>query len=107
MSQEDLAGSPDSGGDQNLDDTTPLCPACGSKLTRRSMRRTWKDHMKSAFGRLPYRCQICSTRFTVHQNSEAIARHNADTVAILRLREQAARKLQQQAEERSPGEFEI
>ena len=102
MSHEELADSPDSGGDQNQDKTTPICPACGSKFTRRSMRRTWKDRFKSFLGRWPYRCQLCNAPFTVHQDPEAVAHHNAEIEKRLRQREEEERKLEQGAEEQSP-----
>src|SRR5271166_1967760 len=99
MSQEDLAAIPDSNGDQNRDKTAPLCPACGSKLTRRSMRRSWKDRFKSAFGLWPYRCQMCSMRFVAPQDPERIAKHNASTEqAFEALREQEEDRLQDVAE---------
>ena len=90
---------PDSGGDQQSERTTVLCPSCGSKLTRRSMRRSWKDRLKGAFGRMPYRCQMCNMRFTVHQDPDAIARHNAGTEEYLRQREVEERNLAEAAEE--------
>ena len=81
----------DSNGEKNRDKAAPMCPACGSRLTRRSMRRTWKDRFKSAFGLWPYRCQMCNTRFTGPQDPESIARHNASTEEDLREREEDAR----------------
>ena len=92
MSQEDVAGIPDSGGEQPQEKMAPMCPSCGSKLTRRSMRRSWKDRLKGAFGVPPFRCQLCSMRFTVHERAEAIARHNAEVGEDLRRREERARR---------------
>ena len=100
MSQKDLAGISDSdGGQKQADKTTPICPACGSKLTRRSMRRSWKDRFKSAFGLWPYRCQMCNMRFTGPQDPEAIVGHNATVEEDLRKREADARALAEEQEE--------
>ena len=92
MSQQDLATVSDSNGDPSRDRTSPLCPACGSKFTRRSMRRSWQDRFKSYFGLWPYRCQMCNTRFTGPQDPESIARHNATIEERLREREEEARR---------------
>jgi len=62
------------------------------------MRRSWKDRFKSAFGKWPYRCQMCSTRFTAPQDPESIAQFNADTEEDLRARAEEAEK------ERSSGD---
>jgi hypothetical protein len=112
MSQEDLAAISDSNGDQHPDKSAPICPSCGSKLTRRSMRRSWVDRFKSAFGLWPYRCQMCNTRFTGRQDPESIARHNALTEEELREREEDTRfeeqeeqKRKQEAHDRDPDDL--
>jgi hypothetical protein len=103
MSQQDLAAVSDSNGDQNPDKTAPMCPACGSKLTRRSMRRSWKDRFKSVFGLWPYRCQMCYMRFTGPQDAESIARYNASTEEQVRARQQEARQQEEEQREREEG----
>jgi ribosomal protein L37AE/L43A len=95
MSQDDLAAIPDSNGDQQQ--ASPNCPSCGSKLTRRSMRRTWKDRLKTIFGLWPYRCQMCNTRFSGPQDQESIARHNASTEEDFRERGDDARFEEEEA----------
>jgi hypothetical protein len=80
MSQSDLAAASASNGDQNGEkESLPsglVCPSCGSKLIRRSMRRTFKDRFMSLLGKWPYRCQLCSMRFTGPQDPASIAREN-------------------------------
>jgi hypothetical protein len=39
------------------------CPACHSSSIRRSKRRSVQDFLFSAAGVLPWRCEICHTRF--------------------------------------------
>lgn len=79
MSQSDLAASPAAGGEQNSENVPAglVCPACGSKLIRRSMRRTFKDRFLSLLGRWPYRCQMCHYRFNGPQDPASLARENA------------------------------
>src|SRR5579859_1448420 len=80
MSQSDLAAASASNGDQNGDKgnlpTGLVCPACGSKLIRRSMRRTFMDRVMSLFGKWPYRCQMCNQRFSGPQDPASLAREN-------------------------------
>ena len=81
MGQSDLAATSASNGQQNGEkENLPLglvCPACGSKLIRRSMRRTFKDRFMSLLGKWPYRCQMCNMRFNGPQDPASIARENA------------------------------
>ena len=81
MGQSDLAATSASNGQQNGEkENLPLglvCPACGSKLIRRSMRRTFKDRFMSLLGKWPYRCQMCNMRFSGPQDPASIARENA------------------------------
>ena len=81
MSQSDLAAASASNGDQNGDrENLPIglvCPSCGSKLVRRSMRRTFKDRLMSLLGKWPYRCQMCNLRFNGPQDPASLARENA------------------------------
>ena len=108
MSPEDLASIPDSDEERNCGEKTAvLCPACGSKLTRRSMRRSWKDRFKSLFGIWPYRCQLCSVRFTGPKDVEAIARHNAHAELEMRRREQLAFELDDGEDEEIGEEWSI
>ncbi len=83
MSQSDLAAEPASNGDHNGEtESLPaglVCPSCGSRLIRRSMRRTFKDRFMSLLGKWPYRCQMCSMRFNGPQDPASIARANAPT----------------------------
>lgn len=93
-----MATVPDSSGDQNNGDKlAPVCPSCGSKLTRRSMRRSWQDRFKSIFGLWPYRCQMCNARFTGPQDPDAITKHNADVEADLIKRGEDALDLEEDA----------
>jgi len=80
MGQSDLAAAPASNGDQDGEKDLPLglvCPACGSKLIRRSMRRTFKDRFMSLLGKWPYRCQMCNMRFNGPQDAASMARDSA------------------------------
>ena len=83
MSQSDLAAASASNEDENGDkEHQPagvVCPICGSKLVRRSMRRTLKDRFMSLLGRWPYRCQMCNTRFNGPQDPEFLARERASS----------------------------
>lgn len=92
MGQEDLATVPEPDeGQHGEDKTTLLCPSCGSKLTRRSMRRSWQDRLKAMFGSWPYRCQMCSMRFTGPKDQEAILRFNEDVGEELHRRAEETR----------------
>lgn len=82
MSQPDLAAQASNGDHGDNADSRDLptglvCPSCGSKLVRRSMRRTFLDRLRSLFGRWPYRCQMCNMRFTGPQDAASIARGHA------------------------------
>ena len=77
MSQPDLAAASDSNGEKEQIPEGMVCPACGSKLIRRSMRRTFKDRFMSLLGKWPYRCQMCNVRFNGPQDPESIAREQA------------------------------
>src|ERR1700733_4872194 len=81
MSQSDLAAASASNGDHNGGkEDLPLglvCPACGSKLIRRSMRRSFKDRFMSLLGKWPYRCQMCNMRFNGPQDPASFARDHA------------------------------
>jgi hypothetical protein len=81
MSQSDPAAASGSNGDQDgQKERLPpglVCPACGSRLIRRSMRRTLKDRFMSLLGRWPYRCQMCNMRFNGPQDPASIAREHA------------------------------
>lgn len=69
--------------EENHDDSDHRlsCPQCNSRLVRRSMRRTFMDRFRSVFGKWPYRCQMCHTRFTGPQDPEFLAREKAEAVA--------------------------
>jgi rubredoxin len=81
MSQPDLASTSANGDhDEGKAGDLPLglvCPSCGSKLIRRSMRRSFKDRLMSLLGRWPYRCQMCDMRFNGPQDPASIAREAA------------------------------
>ena len=81
MSQPDLASASANGDhDEGKAGDLPLglvCPSCGSKLIRRSMRRSLKDRFMSMLGRWPYRCQMCDMRFNGPQDPASIAREAA------------------------------
>jgi hypothetical protein len=67
------------------------------------MRRSWKDRFKSAFGLWPYRCQMCSMRFTGPQEAEAIARHNVKVEQILHEQQEDERQEKEaEARDRHP-----
>jgi hypothetical protein len=100
MSQEDLAAIPESNeGRHHEGKLVPMCPDCGCKRTRRSMRRSWRDRFKSVFGQFPYRCQMCNKRFTAPQDQEAIARHNAGIEEEMRLRNASELALDEETEQ--------
>jgi hypothetical protein len=77
MSQPDLAAASASNGEKEHLPEGMVCPACGSKLIRRSMRRTFKDRFMSLLGKWPYRCQMCNLRFNGPQDPESLAREQA------------------------------
>ena len=78
VSQSDLAASDgDRHGDKEELPLGLVCPSCGSKVIRRSMRRSLKDRFMSLLGRWPYRCQMCGMRFTGPQDAASIAREAA------------------------------
>jgi len=79
MSQTDLAAtsSDDGNGENEILPSGLTCPYCGSKLLRRSMRRTFKDRLLSLLGKWPYRCQMCNERFSGPQDPASIARAEA------------------------------
>ena len=56
-----------------------VCPSCGGKLIRRSMRRSVFDHLKSLVGRWPYRCILCNARFNGPPDPDSIARRDEET----------------------------
>jgi hypothetical protein len=82
MRQPDLAAASASSEEKEPVPEGMVCPACGSKLIRRSMRRTFKDRFMSLLGKWPYRCQMCNLRFNGPQDPESLAReqahHNSD-----------------------------
>lgn len=82
------------GRDENNDQDHLVCPNCGSRLVRRSMRRTIGDRLKSLFGKWPYRCQMCDTRFNGQQDPAFVARR-----LLAREREAALWKAPGEAEE--------
>lgn len=45
----------------------PQCPSCQSIYVRRTHRVGWLEQMLSAFYVYPFRCQLCSTRFSHFQ----------------------------------------
>jgi DNA-directed RNA polymerase subunit RPC12/RpoP len=82
MKHSDLTAESEFHGDQRQGESGALppglvCPACGSKLIRRSMRRTFKDRLMSMLGKFPYRCQMCNMRFSGPQDPASLARENA------------------------------
>ena len=88
MSRPESTADSGPGGDQPDGDQKELsgdlppglvCPSCGSKLIRRSVRRTFRDRLMSLLGKWPYRCQMCSFRFNGPQDAASIARNNAPT----------------------------
>ena len=108
MSQSDLADISDPNRDQQTGEKQPLavgliCPSCRSKLTRRSMRRSWQDRVMSVFGRWPYRCMMCSMRFTGPKDPEAIARYNETKEEELRELDEIAQE-EAAAKHDEPGE---
>ena len=78
MSQSDPVPTSATNGDDH-EQLPPglVCPGCGSKLLRRSMRRTFKDRLLSLLGRWPYRCQMCHHRFNGPQDPASQARDDA------------------------------
>jgi len=80
MSRSDVApDSASNGQEHDRHDLPPglVCPSCGSKLIRRSMRRTLKDRFMSMVGKWPYRCQMCNMRFFGPQDPLSLAKENA------------------------------
>jgi len=74
---------PDASDESVAVDVELVCPACGGKLIRRSMRRGLFDHLKSMVGLWPYRCVLCNTRFNGPQDAESIARHESEAAEVL------------------------
>jgi len=80
MSRSDVAPDSASNGEEHERHDVPpglVCPSCGSKLIRRSMRRTLKDRFMSLMGKWPYRCQMCNMRFLGPPDPQSLAKQNA------------------------------
>ena len=91
MSRSDVAPNSASNGEENDRSDLPpglVCTSCGSKLIRRSMRRTMKDRLMSLLGKWPYRCQMCNTRFFGPQDPLSLAKENAPSPEELEMLEE-------------------
>ena len=54
--------------------TNPIqCPACKGTSLRRSHRANLAERFYSLFGRYPYRCQSCQSRFLLAVNGNSAA----------------------------------